>query len=64
MVILCPEHHLQFDRGVLRIRREVSGFRIVSKIASDSLNGAAVRIRTPHALNDDFVSWHYNFWTS
>lgn len=64
MVILCPEHHLQFDRGVLRMQRRASGLRIFSKIAGDSLDGAAVRIRTPHAFNDDFVSWHYNFWTS
>jgi hypothetical protein len=39
MIILCPEHHLQFDRGVLSLRQDGASLRIVSKITGDVLNG-------------------------
>src|SRR5262245_48782277 len=62
MIILCPEHHLQFDRGVLRITKRLGALLIISKIPGDPLNGSALRLETPHALNHDYVSWHYHFW--
>jgi hypothetical protein len=62
MIILCPEHHLQFDRGVLRIGPRLGGLRVVSKIPGDPLNGSALRLQSPHSLNDSHVSWHFEFW--
>jgi hypothetical protein len=62
MLILCPEHHLQFDRGLLRFRKGSSTFVITSRIPGDPLNGTNVTIRTPHTLNEEYVTWHYQFW--
>jgi|SRR5579862_6862607 len=64
MVLLCPEHHLQFDRGLLRIRKRLrsSTITIASKIADDPIDGNALTLRAPHELDDEYVSWHYNFW--
>jgi len=64
MLILCPEHHLQFDYGVLSITRQPAGPRIVSKIPGDPLHGSALQLQAPHALDDECVSWHYLFWRS
>jgi predicted restriction endonuclease len=64
MIILSQEHHLQFDCGVLRIFRPSSGLRqwqVVSKIPHDPLNGIRIRVDAPHTLNDDYISWHFNF---
>jgi HNH endonuclease len=63
MLILCPEHHLQFDRGLLRIDRRMGGaLIIVSKIPGDPLNEKTLLLRRPHSLNGDYVLWHYQFW--
>lgn len=62
MLILCPEHHLQFDRGVLSLRKTSKGLTVVSKIPADPLNGTNVRIQSPHEIDDEFVKWHANYW--
>jgi hypothetical protein len=62
MIILCPEHHLQFDRGILRIRKKTSGFYITSKISGDDLNNRLIILRSPHVIGDEYVRWHDNFW--
>jgi hypothetical protein len=62
MLILCSEHHLQFDRGVLTLRRSAKDLIIKSKIPGDPSNGAKVQIRPPHEIDDEFVKWHANYW--
>jgi predicted restriction endonuclease len=64
MLLLCPEHHLQFDYGVLSVTRRPGGLRIVSKIPGDLLNGSALRLQAPHTIDDEYVSWHCRFWRS
>jgi len=63
MIILCPEHHLQFDRGLLRIRRTPTGFEVRSKITGDPLHRSALLLRPPHTLSQEYVVWHYHFWS-
>jgi predicted restriction endonuclease len=62
MIVLCPEHHLQFDKGVLRIAKQSGLLRIFSKIPGDLLTGSPVQLRNPHVLDEDCVSWHYEYW--
>ena len=57
MLILCPNHHLQFDRGVLRLRKIGSRYEIRSKSSGDTLNGKIIEMK--HAVNDDHVRYHY-----
>ncbi len=64
MIILCPEHHLQFDYGVLRIRRRFREWRVVSKIPGDPLDGSPLRLREPHTLDGEYTYWHYAYWDS
>jgi hypothetical protein len=61
MIILCPEHHLQFDRGVLRIERHHGDFQVISKIVEDPLNGRTLLLRSPHSLDEECVRWHYQW---
>ena len=64
MIILCLEHHLQFDRGLLRLQKTGSGFRVISKISGDPLNGSNITLQAPHVISEDCVSWHFKFWNS
>jgi hypothetical protein len=60
LLILCPNHHLQFDRGVLRLKFEGSNFRVVSSVPSDPLHNKLV---TPaHALDKSCIEWHYEWF--
>jgi hypothetical protein len=62
MLVLCPNHHLQFDRGVLRLRKEGGDYVIRSKTLGDPLNGRKITIF--HSLDDSCVRYHYDWFGS
>lgn len=62
MLVLCPNHHLQFDRGVLRLRKVGTDYRIESKSVGDLLGGKTITLK--HVLDDDCVNWHYDWFGS
>jgi len=62
MLVLCPNHHLQLDRGVLRLRKVGTDYRVSSKTRGDPLNAKTITLK--HALDDDCVKWHYNWFRS
>lgn len=59
MIVLCPNHHLQFDRGILLLKRTPSGFVIRSRIKGDPLNNQVVNLR--HTVDEEFVSYHWRW---
>ena len=60
MLVLCPNHHLQFDRGVLRLFKDGTVYRIQSKVIGDPLNRKKLTQR--HFLEDDCVKHHYDWF--
>jgi hypothetical protein len=58
MLVLCANHHIQFDRGVLSIRRTPAGAAFVSRIPGDPTHGKAVALHPKHKLEPDCVEWH------
>lgn len=60
MLILCPNHHLQFDRGVLTLRLGMGGYIINSLIPNDPLHNRVLFLR--HDLDSGFVEWHANWF--
>lgn len=60
MLVLCPNHHLQFDRGVLRLRKIGAKYRIQSKTVGDPLNGKAITLT--HPLENDYVIYHHDWF--
>jgi hypothetical protein len=62
MLILCPEHHLQFDRGVLTLRISGGQFIAQSKIPGDPVDGLPITLKAPHVIEEQFVRWHADFW--
>ena len=64
MIVLCPEHHLQFDRGLLRIKQAGGSFLILSKIPGDPLDNSVLKLIKPHTVDPQFSNWHYNFWNT
>ena len=60
MLVLCPNHHIQFDRGMLRLQKDGGLYRIRSKIADDPLDGKAVAMT--HSVNDSYVQYHYKWF--
>lgn len=62
MILLCPEHHLQFDRGILRLRRHAGGLIVESRIAADPVHGRILTLIAPHNLDRVYTDWHFAFW--
>jgi hypothetical protein len=62
MLVLCPNHHLQFDRGILRIANVRGGYVIRSKARDDPLNGQ--KIILTHTLDDACVNYQYRWFGS
>jgi predicted restriction endonuclease len=60
MIVLCPNHHLQFDRGVLRLRTVGAEYMIVSKVKNDNLHGRKLVLR--HELDPSCVHWHFQWF--
>lgn len=61
IIVLCPNHHLQFDYGVVRLQRDSSGnLNVCSKISGDPLNGRTVAAK--HALDDNCIRWHFDWF--
>lgn len=60
MLILCPNHHLQFDRGILRLRKGKAGYLVVSSVAGDLLHGR--KMLQKHDLDDELVRWHHDWF--
>lgn len=62
MLVLCPEHHLQFDRGVVGMWRGPAGYFVVSKIPGDPVHGRHIALHAPHVLEHEHVEWHFFYW--
>jgi predicted restriction endonuclease len=62
MLVLCPNHHLQFDRGIIRLRKKEGAYVVVSTVRGDPLNGREVALK--HLLDDECVRWHHDWFTS
>lgn len=60
MLVLCPNHHLQFDRGVLRLRNVGTDYQVQSEVKGDHLDGK--KITLTHILEDEYVRYHYNWF--
>ena len=60
MLVLCPNHHLQFDRGVLRLCKVGNDYYIRSKEARDPIHGR--RIALIHTLDEQYVKYHYEWF--
>ena len=56
MLVLCPNHHLQFDRGVISLRKVGINYQIRSKAAGDPLHGKTITLT--HTLEDEYVRHH------
>lgn len=63
IIILCPEHHLQFDNGVLTLKKIKTKFIINSKVQGDPLHGTELKIKPPHELLEEYVDWHRLYWS-
>jgi HNH endonuclease len=60
ILVLCPNHHLQFDRGMLRLVADGANFKIKSSVPSDDLHDKLIKPR--HSLDDDCVKWHHEWF--
>lgn len=62
MLVLCPNHHLQFDRGIIRLQKYGMNYIIKRKVNGEKLDG--IKITVKHTLDDDCVRWHYHWFSS
>ena len=62
MIVLCPNHHLQFDRGVITVRMKRGVPVFVSRIAGDPINGKPISLHPKHPLDPAHVQWHHAYF--
>ena len=60
MLILCPNHHLQFDRGILRIHKVGNNYLIKSKATGDKLSGKSINLK--HPIDDVCIKYHFSWF--
>ena len=58
MLVLCPNHHIQFDHGILCIEKMGSDYTINSRLANDPLHGKAITLR--HDIRDEYARHHFD----
>jgi predicted restriction endonuclease len=61
LLVLCPNHHLQFDRGILRLQLRGGEYLIVSKLPAHPLHNRAVTFVAHHELDDEYVRYHFDW---
>ncbi len=62
MIVLCPNHHLQFDRGLLTIRMRDGVPVFISRIPGDPINGKAILLHPKHPLDPKHIHWHRSYF--
>lgn len=60
MIVLCPNHHIQFDHGILRIVKDGARYVLSSKIEGDPIHEKLLLLK--HKLDDVCVNWHFEWW--
>jgi hypothetical protein len=59
LIVLCPGHHIQLDRGIISLESAPGGgVRFVSRIPKDPVHKKAVTLTSGHTLDAACVSWH------
>ncbi|MCB1737225.1 MAG: HNH endonuclease [Gammaproteobacteria bacterium] len=64
MLVLCPNHHKQFDNGVLFLTwKSASTLKLHSKIPGDVLDGKEVHLERGHTVDSQYVNHHRKKWS-
>lgn len=65
MLVLCPNHHKQFDNGILLLKRVSSTeLQIISRAEGHELNNKTIMLKQNHIIEDEFLIWHEKKWRS
>ena len=62
LLVLCPNHHVEFDCGMLTMARKGSKYVIHARQRGHVLQGVEVRIHAKHRLEESLVQWHAEFF--
>lgn len=62
MLVLCPNHHIQFDRGILGLEKAGSDYHIWSKADGDPLQGKKIELK--HSLGEEYIQYHSDWFES
>lgn len=57
VIVLCPNHHVEFDYGLIAIDPKTS--KICHKDPANSYIGNEIQINKHHAVNVDFLKYHF-----
>ncbi len=56
IIVLCPEHHVEFDYGVIAV--EPITLTVIHKDKNNSFFGKKITLLPEHELNDEYLSYH------
>ena len=57
VLVLCPNHHIQFDRGVLRLHKVNGHYQIKSETSADPLHEKNITLK--HSIDEGCVKYHH-----
>jgi hypothetical protein len=58
MIVLCPNHHAEFDYGFIAI--EPSSLQIIHIDSRNQYNGALLRRKSDHKISKEYLKYHYD----
>ena len=58
ILVLCPGHHIQFDRGILSVKVGPKGTAFVSRIKGDPVHRKLIVLHPDHQLDPVCINWH------
>src|SRR5271166_4590127 len=64
IIVLCPSHHIQFDRGILSLKSGPKGTAFVSRIKADPVHRKIIALHPDHQLDLDCVNWHATMFST
>lgn len=62
LLILCPNHHVELDTGMLTLVKHAANFVIEARNPDHALHGKQLQLDERHVLDDGLVRWHRDFF--
>ena len=62
ILILCPNHHVELDTGMLSLVHQGSDYIIQSRNPAHPLHGKAIVVKEQHRLDEGLVRWQREFF--
>jgi hypothetical protein len=63
MLVVCPNHHIEFEYGCLKVASDGESFGLSHIDSKNSFNGSSLHVESGHDLGAENLRYHEaNIW--